>query len=182
MNQTSCTMEMKIYVSCYIPTIKQTLMRILHLRADHTVLEARDHILTLLGLKEKKLIKSLGLEREEYLFSGTQMYIEALHNHIDVLHMGEQQRLEPCYTLQEEFMRHEHRSPKATDVFRLRLLLPIFCVESTEDKQMQDKQVSTKRNLEAASNNGGCYFLTYPFYHIPYSSFYKEIHNFGTFM
>lgn len=148
---------MKIYVSCYIPTIKQTMMRILQLRADSTVLEARDHILTLLGLGEKKVLTSLGLEREEYLFSGTQVYVEALHMHIDVLHMQEQQKLEPCYTLHDEFMRHEHRSPKLGDIFKLRLLLP-KCNEEpvlSAEAKVMDEVKGRKRNLEEANCDAG---------------------------
>lgn len=147
---------MKIYVSCYIPSIKQTVMRILQLRADSTILEARDYILTLLGLGEKKVLASLGLEREEYLFSGTQVYVEALHTHIDVLHMREQQKLEPCYTLQEEFMRHEHRSPKNGDIFKLRLVLPRFDEEiSGDEKAVEESKSGRKRNLEEANHDAG---------------------------
>ena len=144
-----------MYVSCYIPSIKQTVMRILQLRVDITVLEARDYILTLLGLGEKKVLASLGLEREEYLFSGTQMYVEALHTHIDVLHMREQQKLEPCYTLQEEFMRHEHRSPKTGDIFKLRLVLPTFDDETNVDEKAEECKARRKRNLEEANHDAG---------------------------
>lgn len=66
-------MDMKVYVSCYIPSIKQTVMRIVYIDSDSTVLEARDQILQALGLGEKRVLISLGLEREEYLFSGTQV-------------------------------------------------------------------------------------------------------------
>jgi hypothetical protein len=149
-------MEIKVYVSCYIPSIKQTVMRILQLRADSTILEARDHILTLLGLGEKKVLASLGLEREEYLFSGTQMYVEALHTHIDILHIREQQKLEPCYTLQEEFMRHEHRSPKSGDIFKLRLVLPRFDDEvNANEKATKESKAGRKRNLDEANHDAG---------------------------
>jgi hypothetical protein len=66
-------MDMKVYVSCYIPSFKQTLMRIIYINSESTILEARDQILQALGLGEKKVLLSLGLEREEYLFSGTQV-------------------------------------------------------------------------------------------------------------
>lgn len=66
-------MDMKVYVSCYIPSIKQTVMRIIYIGSECTILEARDQILQALGLGEKKVLQSLGLEREEYLFSGTQV-------------------------------------------------------------------------------------------------------------
>ena len=148
---------MKIYVSCYIPTVKQTMMRILQLRADSTVLEARDHILMLLGLGEKKVLTSLGLEREEYLFSGTQVYAESLHTHFDVLHMQEQQKLEPCYTLYDEFMRHEHRSPKSSDIFKLRLLLPKCNEEPVNLLSVVEANLmkGRKRNLEEADCDAG---------------------------
>jgi len=131
-------------------------MRILQLRADSTILEARDYILTLLGLGEKKVLTSLGLEREEYLFSGTQVFVEALHTHIDVLHLREQQKLEPCYTLQEEFMRHEHRSPKNGDIFKLRLVLPRFDEKISDDeKAAHESKSGRKRNLEEANHDAG---------------------------
>lgn len=146
---------MKVYVSCYIPSIKQTVMRILQLRADSTILEARDHILMLLGLGEKKVLTSLGLEREEYLFSGTQVYMEALHTYIDVLHLREEQKLEPCYTLQEEFLRHQHRSPRHNDIFKLRLVLPRFNEEAKEEDGTEENKGKKKRNLEETSSDAG---------------------------
>lgn len=63
----------------------------------------------------------------------TQVYIETLHTHIDVLHLQPQHRLEPCKTLREEFMRHEHRSPKLGDIFKLRLMLPKFNEDPREE-------------------------------------------------
>jgi len=52
-------MDMKVYVSCYIPSMKQTVMRIIYIHPKSTILEARDQILQALGLGEKKnLIKS----------------------------------------------------------------------------------------------------------------------------
>ena len=69
-------MDMKVYVSCFIPSIKQTVMRIIHIHSESTILEARDHILQALGLGEKRVLASLGLERKEYLFSGTQVYYQ----------------------------------------------------------------------------------------------------------
>lgn len=144
-----------MYVSCYIPSIKQTVMRILQLRAESTILEARDHILMLLGLGEKKVLTSLGLEREEYLFSGTQVYMEALHTYIDVLHLREEQKLEPCYTLQEEFLRHQHRSPRPNDIFKLRLVLPRFNEEAKEDDGTEENKGKKKRNLEETSSDAG---------------------------
>lgn len=62
-----------------------------------------------------------------------QVYIETLHTHIDVLHLQPQHRLEPCKTLREEFMRHEHRSPKLGDIFKLRLMLPKFNEDRREE-------------------------------------------------
>jgi len=131
-------------------------MRILQLRVDSTILEAHNYILILLGLGEKKVLASLGLECEEYLFSGTQVYVEALQTHIDVLHMREQQKLEPCYTLQEEFMRHEHRSPKNGDIFKLRLVLPRFDEEiSADEKAIEESKSGRKRNLEESNHDAG---------------------------
>lgn len=130
-------------------------MRILQLRADSTILEARDHILMLLGLGEKKVLTSLGLEREEYLFSGTQVYMEALHTYIDVLHLREEQKLEPCYTLQEEFLRHQHRSPRPNDIFKLRLVLPRFNEEAKEEDGTEENKGQKKRNLEETSSDAG---------------------------
>ncbi|CAK9278885.1 unnamed protein product [Sphagnum jensenii] len=40
------------------------------------------------------------------------------------LRLLDQHRLHPCHTLQEEFLRHEHRNPKPSDIFKLRLHLP----------------------------------------------------------
>jgi hypothetical protein len=143
-------MDMKVYVSCYIPSIKQTVMRIIYIHSQSTVLEARDQILQALGLGEKKVLLSLRLEREEFLFSGTQVYIEALHTHIDILHLLPQYRLEPCYTLQEEFIRHEHRSPKVGDIFKLRLMLPKFNEDVQDENGLDALEAlqGRKRNLE----------------------------------
>lgn len=85
------------------------------------------------------------------------MYIEALHTHIDVLHLPTQHRLEPCYTLQEEFMRHEHRSPKVGDIFKLRLLLPKFNEDAQDENDLAALEVfqGRKRNLEEANCEAG---------------------------
>jgi hypothetical protein len=118
-------MDMKLYVSCFIPSIKQTVMRIVQIPSTSTVLEARDEILEVLGVGEKKVLQSLGMERKEYLFSGTQVYSELMQSHVtDAVRIPDQHRLQPCHTLQEEFLRHEHRNPKPCDIFKLRLLLP----------------------------------------------------------
>jgi hypothetical protein len=119
-------MDMRLYVSCFIPSIKQTLMRIVHTRSDSTVLEARDEVLEALGVGEKKVLQSLGMEQKEYLFSGTQVYSEVMQSNVTdhALRLVDQHRLHPCHTLQEEFLRHEHRNPKPSDIFKLRLHLP----------------------------------------------------------
>jgi len=119
-------MDMRLYVSCFIPSIKQTLMRIVHTRSDSTVLEARDEVLEALGVGEKKVLQSLGMEQKEYLFSGTQVYSEVMQSNVTdhALRLLDQHRLHPCHTLQEEFLRHEHRNPKPSDIFKLRLHLP----------------------------------------------------------
>lgn len=49
-------MDMKVYVSCYIPSIKQTVMRIIYIHSESTILEARDQILQALGLGEKRVL------------------------------------------------------------------------------------------------------------------------------
>ncbi len=101
-------------------------MRIVHTRSDSTVLEARDEVLEALGVGEKKVLQSLGMEQKEYLFSGTQVYSEVRQSHVTdhALRLLDQHRLHPCHTLQEEFLRHEHRNPKPSDIFKLRLRLP----------------------------------------------------------
>jgi len=85
------------------------------------------------------------------------VYIEALHTHIDVLNFPPQYRLDPCYTLQEEFIRHEHRSPKVGDIFKLRLMLPQFneCVEDEKDFDTLEALQGRKRNLEETNCEAG---------------------------
>lgn len=98
----------------------------------------------------------------------TQVYIESLHTHIDVLHLPAQHRLEPCYTLQEEFMRHEHRSPKPGDIFKLRLLLPKFNEDLKDEAELAaiEAQQGRKRSLEEANCEAGLQNLP------SYSSFF----------
>lgn len=102
----------------------------------------------------------------------TQVYIETLHTHIDVLHLQPQHRLEPCKTLREEFMRHEHRSPKLGDIFKLRLMLPKF----NEDRREEAAELlglealqGRKRSLDEMNCGAG----GTPVSSSPYSTFYN---------
>ena len=83
-----------------------------------------------------------------------------MHTHIDVLHLPPQHRLEPCYTLREEFMRHEHRSPKIDDIFKLRLMLPKFNEDFKDGNGLTtlEAQQGRKRNLEEANCEAGLVF------------------------
>jgi hypothetical protein len=55
-------MDMKVYVSCYMPSIKQIFMWILLLCTNRIIIEALDYFLILLGINEKKIPMNLGLE------------------------------------------------------------------------------------------------------------------------
>lgn len=89
----------------------------------------------------------------------TQVYIEMLHTHIDVLHLQPQHRLEPCKTLREEFMRHEHRSPKLNDIFKLRLMLPKFNEDPREEAAAEllglEALQGRKRSLDETNCGAG---------------------------
>lgn len=64
-------MDMKVCVSCYIPSIKQTVMSFIDIDSKRAILEARDQILQSLGLVEERVLSSLGLERRILVFWNT---------------------------------------------------------------------------------------------------------------
>jgi hypothetical protein len=73
-------------------------------------------------------------------------------------------------------MRHEHRSPKTDDIFKLRLMLPKFKEYDSDENgvTIQEAQQGQKRNSEEISCEAGIYLFMYMY-------LYDNKNNYFTF-